>query len=83
MIFLKIKTSANDKVKWKWGELERKVFEELKVCLTTPPVLPYPDFSRHFIMHSQLYHSGGFPFLAQLLIDILLWFRFKSDRRLH
>ena len=32
--------------------------------------------------HSQLYHSGGFPFLAQLLINVLLWFRFKSDRRL-
>ena len=28
--------------------------------------------------HSQWW----FPFLAQLLIDVLLWFRFKSDRRL-
>jgi len=27
--------------------------------------------------HSQLYHSGGFPYLAQLLIDVL--FRFKGD----
>ena len=32
--------------------------------------------------HSQLYHSGGFACLAQLLIDVLLRFRFKSDRRL-
>jgi len=32
--------------------------------------------------HSQVYHSGGFPFLAQLLIYVLLWFRFKSDLRL-
>ena len=31
--------------------------------------------------HSQLYHNG-FHFLTQLLIDVLLWFRFESDRRL-
>jgi len=32
--------------------------------------------------HSQLYRSDGFPCPAQLLIDVLLWLRFKSDRRL-
>ena len=41
---LKMKTSADDKVKWKWGDLEREAFEELKLHLTTPPVLAYLDF---------------------------------------
>jgi len=33
------------------GFFEYKAFDELKVRLTTPPVLAYPDFSRHFIEH--------------------------------
>jgi len=32
--------------------------------------------------HSQLYHICRFPCLAQLLIDVLLQFRFKSDHKL-
>jgi hypothetical protein len=35
-------------VPFKWGEAQQKAFEELKMKLTTTPVLALPDFSKMF-----------------------------------
>jgi hypothetical protein len=35
-------------VPFKWGEAQQRAFEELKMKLTTAPVLALPDFSKMF-----------------------------------
>ena len=54
----KLTTNTDDMAKWKWGEPERQAFEELKLHLTTPPVLAYPDFTRPFIVHTDASSCG-------------------------
>ena len=44
------KKSSKDK-KWLCGDDEQKAFEELKVALTSPPVLGYPDYQTPFEMY--------------------------------
>lgn len=38
--------------KWIWGAEQQSAFEELKLRLTTAPVLRQPDFSRDFELHT-------------------------------
>jgi hypothetical protein len=33
-----------------WDESQRKAFEQLKVSISTPPVLQVPDFSKEFVL---------------------------------
>lgn len=35
-----------------WGEGQQSAFEELKMRLTTAPVLAYPDYDKPFILHT-------------------------------
>jgi len=39
-------------VKWTWGDPEQKSFDCIKDCLTTSPVLSYPDFSKIFLVYT-------------------------------
>lgn len=38
--------------RWQWGETENKAFEELKLRLSTSPVLRQPDFNEPFILRT-------------------------------
>jgi hypothetical protein len=43
------KEKGKSKVKpppWKWGDEESKAFENIKVKLTSPPILAYADFDK-------------------------------------
>ena len=51
------KKSSKDK-KWQWGDAEQRAFEELKVALTSPPVLGYPDYQTPFEVHVDASQAG-------------------------
>ena len=36
---------------WKWGDEQKDAFNRIKCCLTSKPILRYPDFTRDFIVH--------------------------------
>ena len=57
-------TSKN--VEWQWGPEQEKAFQLLKDCLTSPPILGYPDFSRDFIIHTDASGYGVGSVLAQM-----------------
>ena len=37
---------------WIWGEQQQIAFDELKLTLTTPPILAYADYSLPFELHT-------------------------------
>ena len=43
---------------WKWTDVHQQAFEKLKDCLTSPPVLGYPDFRAPFILHTDASCQG-------------------------
>jgi transposase InsO family protein len=45
-------------VPWLWTEVQQQAFEKLKECLTSPPVLGYPDFGKPFILHTDASCQG-------------------------
>jgi hypothetical protein len=49
-----------------WTEPQQKAFEHLKICLTTAPVLIYPDFKRKFLLFTDGSYIGLGAVLAQL-----------------
>ena len=40
------------KSKWQWGDEEQAAFDCIKDCLTTSPVLGYPNFNKEFLVHT-------------------------------
>ncbi len=52
--------------KWEWGEKERDAFQSIKKCLTSNPLLRYPDFTREFLVHSDASGYGIGAVLAQI-----------------
>ena len=52
--------------KWKWGNEERDAFNCIKQCLTTRPILGYPDFTREFIIYTDASGYGIGAALAQM-----------------
>jgi hypothetical protein len=42
---------STEQVVWNWGPAQREAFENLKTCLSSPPVLGYVDFSKPFELH--------------------------------
>ena len=51
---------------WKWGTEERGAFNCIKQCLTTKPILGYPDFTREFIIYTDASGYGIGVVLAQM-----------------
>ena len=43
---------------WIWGELQREAFNKLKLSLTSPPILSYPDYSKPFLLHTDASSDG-------------------------
>ena len=39
-------------IPYQWKEDQQRAFERLKTCLTTPPILAYPDFGKPFIVYT-------------------------------
>ena len=42
------------KVRFKWTDLEQKVFDEIKYAVSQETLLEYPDFNRHFDIHTDV-----------------------------
>ncbi len=53
-------------VEWTWGPDQQEAFQRLKNCLTSPPILAYPDFTRDFIIHTDASGYGVGSVLAQI-----------------
>ena len=43
---------------WKWGNEQDEAFKKLIACLSTPPVLGYPDYSKPFELHTDASMQG-------------------------
>ena len=56
-------------MEWTWGPDQQKAFQLLKNCLTSPPILSYPDFSLDFIIHTDASGFGVGSVLAQIQRD--------------
>ena len=41
---------TKEKKPWHWGQDEEKSFVQLKVALTTAPILVFPDFAKMFVL---------------------------------
>jgi transposase InsO family protein len=52
--------------KWEWGEKERDAFQCIKECLTSNPLLRYPDFTREFLVYADASGYGIGAVLAQV-----------------
>lgn len=52
-------------VPWTWGEVEETAFQSLKNCLTNPPILGYPDWSRSFHIYTDASDTGLGSILCQ------------------
>ena len=44
-------THVSQSVKFKWNELEQKLFADIKCAVSQDTVLAYPDFNRSFDIH--------------------------------
>ena len=53
---------TSNKVKFKWVDLEQKVFDDIKRDVSQETSLSYPDFSKCFDIHTDTrnYQSGSF-----------------------
>ncbi len=50
----------------KWGPEEDTSFELLKKCLTSPPILAFPDFKKEFILFTDASDYGVGAVLSQI-----------------
>ncbi len=53
-------------IAWEWGDSQRDAFNCIKHCLTSTPILRYPDFTREFIIHTDASGYGIGAVLAQI-----------------
>jgi hypothetical protein len=43
---------------WRWTEKEQEIFDQLKITLSSPPILAYPDFDKQFELHTDASCQG-------------------------
>ena len=55
-----------DRVPWKWGSEQEGAFLKLKECLTSPPVLGFPDYTQPFELQTDASGQGLGAVLCQL-----------------
>ena len=55
------------KTQFKWGENEQRSFDLLRTCLTTKPILAFPDFSKPFAIFTDASDTGIGAILSQTL----------------
>ena len=53
-------------VAWEWGDAQRDAFTCIRQCLTSQPILRYPDFARKFIIYTDASGYGIGAVLAQI-----------------
>ena len=58
-------------VHFQWTNQCQAAFDHLKQCLTTAPVLSFPDFSKPFILHTDASDVGIGAVLSQLIKSML------------
>ncbi len=51
---------------WVWGKKERDAFQRIKHCLTSNPLLRYPDFTMGISSHADASEYGIDAVLAQI-----------------
>ena len=56
-------------VTFEWNDACKSAFEELRKCLLSPPVLVYPDFSKHFVLDTDASDKGIGAVLAHVSED--------------
>lgn len=66
-----------------WNEEAEKVFNELKIKMTTTPVLRYPNFNRPFIVETDTCDYGIGAVLTQDERPLAYFSKKISDRRQH
>ena len=49
-----------------WGTLKIAAFDQVRVCLTSEPVLAFPDFSKPFVIFTDASDYGFRAILSQL-----------------
>lgn len=54
----KRKKDVSNTKEWYWREVEQKAFDELVSCLSSPPVLAYPDFKLPFTLRVDASKEG-------------------------
>ena len=47
-----------DAKEWTWTEENQQIFDKLKIILTSPPILAYPDFQKPFELHTDASTQG-------------------------
>ena len=53
-------------VAWEWGNEQKEAFKCIQNCLTSKPLLRYPDFTREFIVYTDASGYGIGAVLAQV-----------------
>jgi hypothetical protein len=61
-----VQSKLDKREKVKWGPEEDKSFEILKKCLTSPPILAFPDFRKEFILFTDASDYGVGAVLSQI-----------------
>ncbi len=54
------------KLPFTWTDTDQKAFETLRTCLTTPPILAYPDFDQEFLLFTDACDYGVGAVLSQI-----------------
>ncbi len=60
------KSKQESPIEFIWGDEQQKAFETLKVRLTSPPILTYPNYSMPFILHTDASMIGLGAVLYQM-----------------